>query len=253
MTDPAIERVVVVMPTYQERHNLELIAERLRSAVPQVDLLVVDDNSPDGTGGLADKLAETDPRVHVLHRQQKAGLGPAYLAGFQWALASGYDVVVEMDADGSHQPEQLPDLLAALGDADVVIGSRWVPGGAILNWPKSREVLSRGANVYTRLMLGLSTRDTTGGFRAYRTAALDKLDLATVRSTGYCFQIDLTLRVFRTGLRLVEVPITFVEREHGTSKMTGVIVLEALLRVGYWGVASRLQAMRTAGRPRHSR
>ena len=160
------------MPTYEERQNLESIAARLRGAVPDADLLVVDDNSPDGTGDLADKLSEADPHIQVLHRTDKAGLGPAYIAGFRWALERGYDAVVEMDADGSHQPEQLPALLAALSDADGVIGSRWVPGGKLLNWPKSREVLSRAANVYTRLMLGLAIKDATGGYRAYRASAL---------------------------------------------------------------------------------
>jgi dolichol-phosphate mannosyltransferase len=235
-----IERVAVVMPTYEERQNLEPIAARVRTAVPDADLLVVDDNSPDGTGDLADKLSEADPHIQVLHRTDKAGLGPAYIAGFRWALERGYDAVVEMDADGSHQPEQLPDLLAALADADGVIGSRWVPGGKLLNWPKSREVLSRAANVYTRLVLGLKIKDATGGYRAYRASALRTISLDTVESAGYCFQIDLTLRMVRAGLRIVEVPITFVERERGASKMSRAIIGEAFLRVAQWGVASRL-------------
>jgi dolichol-phosphate mannosyltransferase len=228
------------MPTYEERQNLESISGRLRAAVPQADLLVVDDNSPDGTGDLADKLSEADPHIQVLHRTDKAGLGPAYIAGFRWALERGYDAVVEMDADGSHQPEQLPQLLAALDGADGVIGSRWVPGGQLLNWPRSREVLSRAANVYTRIMLGLHIKDATGGYRAYRASALRSISLDTVESAGYCFQIDLTLRMVRAGLRIVEVPITFVERERGASKMSRAIIGEAFLRVAQWGLASRL-------------
>ena len=229
------------MPTYEERQNLESIAARLRSAVPDADLLVVDDNSPDGTGDLADKLSEADPRIQVLHRTDKAGLGPAYIAGFRWALERGYDAVVEMDADGSHQPEQLPQLLTALAAADGVIGSRWIPGGKLLNWPKSREVLSRAANVYVRLMLGLKIKDATGGYRAYRASALRTISLDTVESAGYCFQIDLTLRMIQAGLRIVEVPITFVERERGASKMSQAIIGEAFLRVAQWAVSTRLR------------
>ena len=249
-TTPPIERVAVIMPTYEERQNLEAIAGRLRAAVPHADLLVVDDNSPDGTGDLADKLSEADSQIQVLHRTDKAGLGPAYIAGFHWAMERGYDVVVEMDADGSHQPEQLPDLLAALGaGADGVIGSRWIPGGRLVNWPRSREILSRGANVYTRLMLGLDIKDATGGYRAYRTSALRAISLDTVESAGYCFQIDLTLRMIQAGLRIVEVPITFVERERGASKMSRTIIGEAFLRVARWGVGARLRKLRAPGRP----
>jgi dolichol-phosphate mannosyltransferase len=234
------------MPTYEERQNLESIAARLRSAVPDADLLVVDDNSPDGTGDLADKMSEADPHIQVLHRTDKAGLGPAYIAGFRWALERGYDAVVEMDADGSHQPEQLPDLLAALADADGVIGSRWVPGGQLQNWPRSREVLSRAANVYTRVVLGLKIKDATGGYRAYRASALRTISLDTVESAGYCFQIDLTLRMVQAGLRIVEVPITFVERERGASKMSRAIIGEAFLRVAQWGITTRLRRRRPA-------
>jgi len=234
------------MPTYEERQNLESIAARLRSAVPDADLLVVDDNSPDGTGDLADKLSEADSHIQVLHRTDKAGLGPAYIAGFRWALEHGYDAVVEMDADGSHQPEQLPVLLAALDDADGVIGSRWVPGGQLENWPRNREVLSRAANVYTRIVLGLKIKDATGGYRAYRASALRAISLDTVESAGYCFQIDLTLRMVQAGLRIVEVPITFVERERGASKMSRAIIGEAFLRVAQWGVTTRLHRRRPA-------
>ena len=242
---PSANRTVIVMPTYNERQNLEPIAGRVRAALPAADLLVVDDNSPDGTGDLADKLAEADPHVQVMHRTDKAGLGKSYIAGFGWALERGYDVIVEMDADGSHQPEHLPGLVAALNGADLSIGSRWVPGGKVVNWPKTREALSRAANIYTRLMLGLSVRDATAGFRAYRAATLRTISLEQVESTGYCFQIDLTLRVADAGLRIVEVPITFVEREHGASKMSNSIIMEAFWRVAQWGVKRRLGRRKT--------
>jgi dolichol-phosphate mannosyltransferase len=243
--DPQPERTVIVMPTYNERQNLESIAGRVRAAMPAADLLVVDDNSPDGTGDIADNLAATDPHVQVMHRTEKAGLGRAYIAGFGWALEAGYDVIVEMDADGSHQPEHLPSLVGALAHADLAIGSRWVPGGKVVNWPKSREALSRGANVYTRIMLGLGVRDATAGFRAYRASTLQKISLNQVESTGYCFQIDLTIRVAQAGLKIVEVPITFVEREHGSSKMSNRVVFEAFLRVAQWGIAQRLRRLRS--------
>jgi dolichol-phosphate mannosyltransferase len=227
------------VPTYNERDNIELIVKRVRSAVPDADLLVVDDNSPDGTGEIADELAREDPHVHVLHRAGKAGLGTAYIAGFRWALDQGYDVVVEMDADGSHLPEELPRLLDALAGADLVLGSRYVPGGTVRNWAKSREMLSRGANTYARLMLGIALRDSTGGYRAYRASTLRAIPLDEVESQGYCFQIDLALRAVRTGLKVVEVPITFVERVHGSSKMSRSVMFEALWRVAVWGVTGR--------------
>jgi dolichol-phosphate mannosyltransferase len=231
-------RVLVVVPTYNERDNLELIAGRLHAAVPDAHLLVVDDNSPDGTGKIADELADRDDRVHVLHRQGKNGLGAAYVAGFGWAREQGYDVVVEMDADGSHAPEQLPRLLAALENADLVLGSRYVAGGSVVNWPKSRELLSRGGNLYTRLLLRLPHQDATGGYRAYRRSVLDALPLAEISSQGYCFQVDLAWQAWRQGHRVVEVPITFVERERGESKMSRKIVAEALWRVTVWGLRS---------------
>jgi dolichol-phosphate mannosyltransferase len=231
--------VVVIMPTYNERENLETIADRLRAAVPDADLLIVDDNSPDGTGELAGKMSEQDPQISVMHRTGKEGLGPAYIAGFRCAMDCNYDVVVQMDADGSHQPEHLPELLAALeAGADGVIGSRWVPGGRTVNWPKSREILSRGGNAYARIMLGLDIKDATGGYRAYRTSALRAISLDTVESAGYCFQIDLTRRLVHAGQRIVEVPITFVERELGASKMSRAIVGEAFLRVAQWAVTA---------------
>jgi len=238
-------RVVVIIPTYNERDNLPPIAARVRSAVPGADLLVVDDNSPDGTGQAADELAAADNQIQVLHRRAKAGLGAAYIAGFQWALDHGYETMVEMDADGSHQPEELPRLLSALDDADVVLGSRWMPGGKVINWPRSREILSRGGNTYARLMLGIPLHDATGGYRVYQATTLTKLGLDNVQSQGYCFQIDLALRVVQAGLKVVEVPITFVERTRGASKMSKAIVCEALWRVTLWGIADRLHKHRT--------
>lgn len=242
MSDPGVaptERAIVVMPTFNERQNLETMATRIRSATPDVDLLVVDDNSPDGTGDLADKLAETDPHVHVLHRTEKAGLGRAYIAGFSWALERDYDLITEMDADGSHRPEDLPRLLdAARAGADLVIGSRYVPGGSVVNWPRHREVLSKGANIYVRLMLGTSIKDATGGYRVYQAATLRKIDLNNVESAGYSFQVDLTLRVLQAGLTITEVPITFVERELGASKMSSGVIRESFFRVAQWGVSA---------------
>jgi dolichol-phosphate mannosyltransferase len=242
--------VLVIVPTYNERDNIQPIVERVRDAYPGADVLVVDDASPDGTGELAEKLAVEDSQVHVLHRPGKAGLGAAYIAGFSWGLAEGYDVLVEMDADGSHAPEQLPRLLAALTDADLVLGSRWVHGGAVVNWPRSRELLSRGGNLYTRLALGVPLRDATGGYRAYRRAVLERIDYSAVASQGYCFQVDLAWKAMRAGFRVTEVPITFVERQRGESKMSGAIVREALLRVTVWGARHRWQQLRgAASRP----
>ena len=246
------QRVLVVIPTYNERENLDKIITRVRSSVPAAHVLVADDNSPDGTGQLADELAAADDHLHVLHRPGKQGLGAAYLHGFSWAAEQGYDVVVEMDADGSHQPEDLPRLLAALDDdgADLVIGSRWVPGGRVENWPWHRLVLSRGANTYTRLAMGLPVRDATAGYRAYRARVLARVRLDEVQSQGYCFQVDMTWRALRAGAVVREVPITFVERAAGRSKMSNRIVVEALVRVTGWGVARRAGqaagALRTA-------
>ena len=224
------------MPTFNEAGNVPAMCERLRAAVPEASLLIVDDDSPDGTGAVADALARRFDRVHVLHRTEKEGLGAAYLAGFAWAAAHGYDVVIEMDADGSHAPEQLPRLLAALTDADLVLGSRWIAGGEVLNWPRNRKVLSRGGNAFARIVLGLPLSDATGGYRAYRREVLDSLPLHEVRSQGYCFQVELAWRTWKAGYRVAEVPITFVERERGESKMSNRIVFEALTRVTWWGV-----------------
>ena len=249
-----VDRVAVLIPTYNERENLPGIVARVRASVPSADVFVLDDNSPDGTGTVADELAAADPQVRVIHRTGKQGLGKAYLAGFATIIDEGYDAAVEMDADGSHLPEQLPDLLAALPDADVVIGSRWVRGGQVRNWPARRKVLSVGANVYTKVLLGMAVNDATAGFRVYRTSALRTMGLDGVQSQGYCFQIDLTLRAVRAGLRVVEVPITFVEREVGVSKMGHDIVREALTSVTRWGLEHRTDQARTAlrrlgGRP----
>ena len=232
-------RPLVIIPTYDERENLPGVLERLRAVVPEAGVLVVDDGSPDGTGELADEIAARDPKVHVLHRQTKAGLGAAYLAGFAWALARDYDAIVEMDADGSHAPEQLPALLAALADADLALGSRWTAGGEVVAWPRYRELLSRGGNAYVRRALGIPVRDATGGYRAYRRHVLETIELSGVASAGYCFQVDLVWRAWRAGARIVEVPIRFVEREHGASKMTSRIVVEALWRVTVWGLRRR--------------
>ncbi|MPZ67698.1 MAG: glycosyltransferase [Pseudonocardiaceae bacterium] len=237
------DRVLVVLPTYDERENLAPLLRRLHATVPAAHALVVDDGSPDGTGQLADELATTDERVSVLHRDSKEGLGAAYVAGFRWGLRRGYGVLVAMDADGSHAPEDLPRLLATLGDgdgADVVLGSRYVPGGRVVNWPWHREWLSRGGNLYSRLALGVGIEDLTGGFRAYRRRVLETLPLDEVASQGYCFQVDLAWRTVRAGFRVVEVPITFTEREQGYSKMSGDIVREALWRVTGWGLRQRV-------------
>ena len=232
-------RVVVVIPTYNEAENIAWIVTRVRRVLPQADVLVVDDGSPDGTGRIADELAAADPQVRVVHRSVKEGLGAAYLHGFRVALERGYDVIGEMDADGSHQPEQLPRLLAALEDADLVLGSRWVPGGSVVNWPWARQALSRGGNLYTRLLLGIPVRDATGGFRLFRRTTLEKIDLASVRSVGYCFQADLAWRTVEAGLRVREVPIQFVERTRGESKMSPDVAVESLRRITGWGLRER--------------
>ncbi|MGH8867382.1 MAG: polyprenol monophosphomannose synthase [Actinomycetes bacterium] len=235
----ALGRVLVVVPTYNEVANLAGVLTRVRESVPAAQILVVDDASPDGTGALADRLAAADDAVHVLHRHAKEGLGAAYLAAFRWGMDRGADVLVEMDADGSHHPEELPRLLDALADADLVLGSRWVPGGRVRNWPPARRALSRGGNTYARLVLGVPVHDLTGGYRAFRRSTLEGLDLAGVASAGYCFQVDLAWRALRRGYRVTEVPITFTERVRGSSKMSRGIVAEALWRVTLWGLRSR--------------
>lgn len=250
------DRVLVVVPTYNEAQNIERVVGRIRAAVPSVDVLIVDDASPDGTGKLADRLAADDLQVHVLHRHAKLGLGAAYIAGFRWGLERDYDVFVEMDADGSHRPEELPRLLEALqggpdaadpSGADLVLGSRWIPGGEVVNWPTSRKILSRGGNTYARIALGLPLQDATGGFRAFRRKVLESIGLDDVVSQGYCFQVDLAWRALQSGFRVVEVPITFVEREYGASKMNRSIVTEALWRITVWGVQHRIRPQRSHG------
>jgi dolichol-phosphate mannosyltransferase len=252
VSDPIAERLLVIVPTYNELDNIEAITARVFAAVPDAHVLVVDDGSPDGTGALVEKLALDEPRLHVLHRTTKEGLGAAYIAGFDWGLDAGFDVIVEMDADGSHAPEQLPRLLGALQHADLVLGSRWVPGGAVVNWPMRRELLSRGGNLYTRLALGVDLKDATGGYRAFRREVLESIDYAAVASQGYCFQVDLAWRAVRAGFRVAEVPITFAERERGESKMSGSIVREALWRVTQWGAAYRGQQVSSAWKRRRT-
>lgn len=251
MTTEPTTAVLVVIPTYNERENIEPIVARARASAPAAHILIVDDGSPDGTGDIANRLSADDASIHVLHRTAKAGLGAAYIAGFGWALAHQqprFELMIEMDADGSHAPEYLPALIAAAADADVVVGSRWVRGGKVANWPKHREALSRGANLYTRLALGIGVRDSTAGFRAYRRAVLEAIPLESVDSQGYCFQVDMTWRAAQEGFRITEVPITFVEREVGESKMSGSIVREALIKVTQWGAARRGSQIRNLTR-----
>ncbi len=232
-------RVLVVVPTYNEIATLERVAKGVLAAAGRsphaVELLVVDDGSPDGTGALADRLAAEHAGIAVLHRERKEGLGPAYRAGFAWGLARGFDALCEMDADLSHDPADLPRLLTTLARADLVVGSRYVPGGSVVDWPWHRLALSRGGNRYVRAVTGLPVRDATSGYRAFRRAVLETLDLSTVRSDGYSFQLEMALRTWRLGFRVVEVPITFVERSEGASKISRAIVAEAMWRVLQWG------------------
>ena len=239
---------LVIIPTYNEIENLETIVSRLLAAAPEAHVLVVDDGSPDGTGGLADSLAAADERIHAEHRSGKLGLGAAYVFGFGWGLERDYAVLVEMDADGSHPPETLPAMLARVASSApdapaLAIGSRWVSGGSVVNWPVRRQLLSRGGNTYARLALGVPLKDVTAGFRAYRREVIEAMDLSSIDSKGYCFQVDMTLRVLDGGGRVVEVPIEFREREHGVSKMSQAIVVEAMARVTRWGIQRRLAAL----------
>ena len=241
MTQPQ-SRNLVIMPTYNELANLEHSVSELFAHNADVDLLIVDDNSPDGTGALADDLAKLNPRISVLHRAGKGGLGPAYLAGFAWGQERGYDRLIEMDADGSHRAIDLPKLLARASDADLVIGSRWIPGGQVVNWPIHRKLISRVGNRYVNLMLGAGVKDMTAGFRVYSAGFLDTLDLTSIAAYGYSFQVEMAWRTIQQGGRVIEVPITFVEREQGESKMTTKIVVEALWLVTKWGLARFFRA-----------
>ena len=225
----------VLVPTYQELHTLASIVHRIFEHNPEVHVLVIDDNSPDGTGKLADQLKAKYANLEVLHRKSKNGLGAAYIDGFNNSI-NDFDVLVEMDADGSHDPQDLVTILKEIPNYDCVLGSRWVPGGKVVNWPKSREILSRGGNSYARLMLGIDIGDATGGFRAYKTSTLKELELSDIDSQGYCFQVDMVRRLLKKGFKIKEVPITFTERTIGTSKMSRNIVLEAFLKIGIWGL-----------------
>jgi len=234
------EKALVIIPTYNESKNLPQIVPLVLREDERLDVLVVDDNSPDGTGDLADRMAATDPRIHVLHRSGKLGLGTAYLAGFRWALERRYDYVFEMDADFSHDPKHLPDFLRAIDNADLVLGSRYLQKRVtVVNWPMTRLLLSYAANVYARVVTGLRLYDATGGFKCFRRKVLEAIDLDRVRSNGYAFQIEMSFRAWRKGFRIVEIPIVFVDRTEGQSKMSGAIVREAIWMV--WSL--RLQAL----------
>ncbi|MFA4840231.1 MAG: polyprenol monophosphomannose synthase [Agrococcus sp.] len=239
-------RTIVLMPTYDERDALPVTAERLLAAAPDVTLLVIDDGSPDGTGEVADAMAATDARVRVLHRPAKQGLGAAYLAGMRLALDEGFDTIVTMDADGSHPAAVLPSMLEAAERAELVIGSRWVPGGGTVDWPAHRRLISRGGTLYAQLALGLGVADMTAGYRVYDAGLLRRILEHDVSSQGYCFQIDMTRRADDAGARIAEVPITFRERELGRSKMSSGIVAEALLKTTAWGVGRRAARLRGA-------
>jgi dolichol-phosphate mannosyltransferase len=247
MADTHIPRTLVIVPTYNEAENVTDILDRVLGVVPGAHLLVVDDGSPDGTGDLVATRAADDDRVHLLRRSGKLGLGTAYVAGFRWGLERGYDLLVEMDADGSHPADRLPALITAVADADpaddvmLAIGSRWTAGGSVVDWPKHRELLSRGGNAYARIMLGLDVHDITAGFRVYRADVIARMALDEIDSKGYCFQVDMTLRVHDLGGTIVEVPIRFRDRVHGVSKMSQAIVVEAMLRTTQWGLQRRFR------------
>jgi dolichol-phosphate mannosyltransferase len=237
MTDtrpPDRRSALVCLPTYDEKDNVVPITEAILAATPDVDVLIIDDNSPDGTGQLADAIAAREPRVKVLHRTGKEGLGKAYLAGFDWALRQGYELILEMDADFSHDPKYLPGMLEAARGADLVLGSRNIPGGGTVNWGVGRKIISRGGSLYARTILGIPVRDLTGGFKCFHRKVLESIELSTVECSGYAFQIELTFRTLRKGFRVVEIPIVFVDRRVGQSKMSKRIVLEALGKV--WSI-----------------
>ncbi len=244
--DPG-RRALVCLPTYDEAEGLSAIVSAILEECPELQILVIDDNSPDGTGQIADRLAAADARVHVLHRPGKEGLGKAYLAGFAWALARPYGLVLEMDADFSHHPRYLPRLLAAAGEADLVLGSRYAPGGGTVNWGLGRRLLSRGGSLYARAVLGLGVRDLTGGFKCFRREVLEAIDLSSVQCSGYAFQIELTHRAVRRGFRVAEVPIVFEDRRVGRSKMSRRIVLEAVTKV--WSIRGQAGGAARRARP----
>lgn len=228
-------KIRILVPTYNELHTLPSILHRIFQESNDFHVLVIDDNSPDGTGRLAEQLKSQYQNLEVLHRNNKNGLGAAYIEGFIKSLDE-YDVLIEMDADGSHDPKDLHQLLEKIKDFDCVLGSRWIPGGKVINWPKSRQILSQGGNIYARVMLGFKVGDSTGGFRAYRSSALKQIDLNEIDSQGYCFQVDMVRRLLEKKLSITEVPITFTERTIGSSKMSKNIVIEAFLRIGLWGI-----------------
>jgi dolichol-phosphate mannosyltransferase len=238
------EKALVIVPTYNERENIAQIVPAILSQDPSVEVLIVDDGSPDGTGAVADGMAAADPRIHVIHREGKLGLGTAYIAGFKWALARDYAFIMEMDADFSHPPERIPDFLRAIKDADLVLGSRYLNGEVnVVNWPMSRLFLSYSANIYARRVTGLPVFDATGGFKCFRRAVLEAIDLDDVRSNGYAFQIEMSFRAWKKGFRIVEIPIVFFDRTHGSSKMSKKIVREAVWmvwRLRWWGVRRRV-------------
>jgi len=238
------EKALVIVPTYNERDNVAQIVPAILSQDPSLEVLIVDDGSPDGTGAVADGMAATDPRIHVIHREGKLGLGTAYIAGFKWALARDYAFVFEMDADFSHPPERIPDFLGAIQEADLVLGSRYLNGEVnVVNWPMSRLFLSYSANIYARTVTGLPVFDATGGFKCFRRAVLEAIDLDDVRSNGYAFQIEMSFRAWRKGFRIVEIPIVFFDRTKGSSKMSKKIVREAVWmvwRLRWWGVRRKV-------------
>lgn len=233
-------RTLVVVPTYDERENIVRIIEEVLSTDPGIELLIVDDNSPDGTGEIADRCAAENPRVHVVHREGKMGLGSAYVEGFRYALREGYDAVFEMDADFSHDPKAIPEFLEKLADHDLVLGSRYLDGVSVINWPMSRLLLSYFANIYARVVTGAPIRDLTGGFKCFRRDVLEAIDLDRIHSDGYAFQIEMDVKTWKKGFRVVEIPIIFVERGVGTSKMSRRIIWEALWLVWRLRIASLL-------------
>ena len=234
------KRPLIIFPTYNEKENIEKIVNAVLKQDPSIEVLVVDDNSPDGTGLIVDRLAQSNLRIHVLHREKKEGLGRAYIAGFKWGIERNYDYIFEMDADFSHGPDYIPDFLNAIKEYDLVLGSRYISGVNVINWPMSRLLLSYYANVYTRIVTGLPVRDATGGFKCFRRQALEAIPLDAVKSNGYIFQIEVSMRIWKKGLRLKEIPIVFVDRRLGSSKMSKKIVREAIWKVWYLRLMSIL-------------